>query len=100
MSLSHLLAARGMSILHVPIPVPCNPQPVPRSSYRMTRGTHRATRALRYHARLAVLTSVVALDYARLRFGQAPWLEPTPALDALADQVADRPAYATTVPHL
>ena len=49
---------------------------------------------------VAVLTSVVALDYARLRFGQAPWLEPTPALDALAAQVADRPAYASTVPHL
>ena len=49
---------------------------------------------------VAVLTSVVALDYARLRFGQAPWLESTPALDALAAQVADRPAYASTVPHL
>ena len=49
---------------------------------------------------VAVLTSVVALDYARLRLGQAPWLEPTPTLDALAAQVANRPAYATTRPYL
>jgi glutathione S-transferase len=49
---------------------------------------------------VAVLTSVVALDYARLRFGQAPWLKPTPALDGLAARVAERRAYASTLPHL
>jgi len=49
---------------------------------------------------VAVLTSVVALDYVRLRFPDAPWLEPLPALDALRAQVAARPAYASTLPYL
>ena len=39
---------------------------------------------------VAVLTAVVALDYLRLRFKDAPWVEPTPALDALRAKVADR----------
>ena len=47
---------------------------------------------------VAVLTTVVALDYLRLRFKDAPWVEPTPALDALRAKVADRPAYASTEP--
>ena len=49
---------------------------------------------------IAVLTTVVALDYLRLRFKDAPWVEPTPALDALRAKVADRPAYASTEPHV
>ncbi|GAA0600325.1 glutathione S-transferase family protein [Craurococcus roseus] len=49
---------------------------------------------------IAVLTTVVALDYLRLRFKDAPWVEPTPALDALRAKVADRPAYASTVPYV
>ena len=49
---------------------------------------------------IAVLTSVVALDYVRLRFPDTPWLEPLPALDALRAQVAARPAYASTLPYL
>lgn len=47
---------------------------------------------------IAVLTTVVALDYLRLRFKDAPWVEPTPALDALRAKVADRPAYVSTEP--
>ena len=49
---------------------------------------------------IAVLTTVVALDYLRLRFGGAPWVEPTPKLDALRAEVADRPAYASTEPYV
>lgn len=49
---------------------------------------------------IAVLTAVVALDYLRLRFKDAPWVEPTPALDALRAKVADRPAYASTEPYV
>lgn len=51
-------------------------------------------------ANIAVLTAVVALDYLRLRFEDAPWVEPTPALDALRAKVADRPAYASTEPYV
>ncbi len=51
-------------------------------------------------ANIAVLTAVVALDYLRLRFKDAPWVEPTPALDALRAKVADRPAYASTEPYV
>ena len=47
---------------------------------------------------VAVLTTVVALDYLRLRFGDATWVEPTPKLDGLLAKVADRPAYASTEP--
>ena len=47
---------------------------------------------------VAVLTTVVALDYLRLRFKDAPWVEPTPALDALRAEVAGRPAYTSTEP--
>ena len=49
---------------------------------------------------IAVLTAVVALDYLRLRFKDAPGLEPLPRLDALRAQVADRPAYASTAPYV
>jgi glutathione S-transferase len=49
---------------------------------------------------IAVLTTVVALDYLRLRFRDAPWIEPLPRLDALRAAVATRPPYATTEPHV
>ena len=49
---------------------------------------------------VAVITAVVAVDYLRLRFKDASWVEPTPRLDALRAQVAERPAYAKTVPYV
>lgn len=49
---------------------------------------------------IAVLTAVVAVDYLRLRFPDAPWVEPIPRLEALRAQVATRPAYATTMPYI
>ena len=49
---------------------------------------------------IAVMTAIVALDYMRLRFKDAPWIEPTPKLDALRAKIADRPAYAATAPYI
>ena len=49
---------------------------------------------------LSVITAVVALDYLRLRFKDAPWVEPLPKLDALRDKVAARPAFADTIPYV
>lgn len=49
---------------------------------------------------VAVMTAVVALDYLRLRFKDAPWVQPTPALDALRAQVTSRPSFVATEPHL
>jgi glutathione S-transferase len=49
---------------------------------------------------VAVITAVVAFDYLRLRFADAPWVEPTPRLEALAAAVADRPAFAGTKPFI
>lgn len=49
---------------------------------------------------IAVLTTIVALDYLHLRFKDAPWVEPLPKLDALRASVAERPAYAKTVPYV
>jgi glutathione S-transferase len=49
---------------------------------------------------IGVLTTIVALDYLRLRFADAPWLEPLPKLDALRATVGERPAYASTRPYL
>ncbi|MGJ4949767.1 glutathione S-transferase family protein [Bradyrhizobium sp. HKCCYLS20291] len=49
---------------------------------------------------ISVITTVVAVDYIRLRFPDAPWREPTPKLDALRDAVAARPAFATTLPYV
>lgn len=49
---------------------------------------------------LAVITTVVALDYLRLRFKDAPWVEPLPKLDALRERVAMRPAFANTIPYV
>jgi glutathione S-transferase len=47
-----------------------------------------------------VLTAIVALDYLRLRFADAPWLEPLPKLDALRAAVGERAAYASTRPYV
>ena len=49
---------------------------------------------------IAVITTVVALDYLRLRFKDAPWAEPLPRLDALRAQVAERPAFRSTEPYV
>lgn len=49
---------------------------------------------------IAVLTAVVAVDYLRLRFKDAPWVEPIPRLQALRDAVAERPAFAATEPYV
>lgn len=49
---------------------------------------------------IAVLTAAVAVDYLRLRFNDAPWVEPIPRLQALRDAVAGRPAFAATEPYV
>lgn len=49
---------------------------------------------------VAVITAVVAVDYLRLRFKDATWVEPIPRLDALRAEVADRPAFAKTEPYI
>jgi glutathione S-transferase len=49
---------------------------------------------------VGVMTAIVALDYLRLRFADAPWLEPLPKLDALRAAVGERPAYASTRPYV
>jgi glutathione S-transferase len=49
---------------------------------------------------IGVLTAIVALDYLRLRFADAPWLEPLPKLDALRAAVGERAAYASTRPYV
>jgi glutathione S-transferase len=43
---------------------------------------------------------VVALDYLRLRFKEAPWVEPLPRLDALRAQVAERSPFRSTEPYI
>jgi glutathione S-transferase len=49
---------------------------------------------------VAVITSIVALDYLRMRFKDALWVEPTPKLDALRAKLAARPAFASTEPYV
>ena len=49
---------------------------------------------------VAIITAIVAIDYLRLRFKDALWVEPTPKLDALRALVANRPAFAATEPYL
>lgn len=49
---------------------------------------------------VAVITTVVAVDYLRMRFKDAPWVEPIPKLDALRDAVARRAAFAGTEPYI
>ncbi|WP_198083456.1 glutathione S-transferase N-terminal domain-containing protein [Variovorax sp. E3] len=47
---------------------------------------------------LAVICTVVLVDYVRFRFPSAPWLPRTPKLDALAAQLRARAAFASTLP--
>lgn len=49
---------------------------------------------------IAVIMAVVAVDYLRLRFKDAPWLEPIPRLEALREALAKRPAFASTEPYV
>ncbi|MBB3936432.1 glutathione S-transferase family protein [Aureimonas phyllosphaerae] len=49
---------------------------------------------------IAVIASVVALDYLALRFPGEPWVEAYPRLEDLRARVADRPAFAATAPSL
>ena len=49
---------------------------------------------------IAAITAVVAVDYLRLRFKDAPWQEPIPRLQALRDTLASRPAFAATEPFI
>ena len=49
---------------------------------------------------VAVIITIVALDYLRLRFKDAPWVEPTPRLDAVRAKVAMRPAFISTEPYI
>ncbi len=48
---------------------------------------------------LDAITAVVAQDYLQLRFAGAPWLVPTPALDAWLVEARQRPSYLATAPH-
>ena len=49
---------------------------------------------------VAVITAVVALDYLKLRFADAPWAEPLPRLESLRATVAERPAFGRTEPYI
>lgn len=49
---------------------------------------------------IAVIMAVVAVDYLRLRFKDAPWLEPIPRLEALREALAKRPAFGSTEPYV
>jgi glutathione S-transferase len=44
------------------------------------------------------VAAVVALDYLRFRFTDAPWLPTLPKLDALAAKWRTRPSFAQTMP--
>jgi glutathione S-transferase len=47
---------------------------------------------------MAVISTVVLLDYVRFRFPSASWLPSVPRLDALAALMHARPAFASTLP--
>jgi glutathione S-transferase len=47
---------------------------------------------------LAVIASVVALDYVRFRFPQAAWMPALPQLDALAARLAPRASFERSRP--
>jgi glutathione S-transferase len=49
---------------------------------------------------VAVITTVVAVDYLQLRFAGAPWAEKLPKLQILREKVAERPAFAQTAPYI
>jgi glutathione S-transferase len=47
---------------------------------------------------LAVIASVVALDYVRFRFAQADWMPAVPQLDRLAARLASRASFERSRP--
>ena len=47
---------------------------------------------------LDAITAVVAIDYLRFRFADAPWLPPLPALDAMSLALRERASVAKTMP--
>lgn len=47
---------------------------------------------------LDAITAVVAQDYLQLRFAGAPWLVPTPALDAWLVEARQSPSFLATAP--
>ena len=49
--------------------------------------------------RLDAICAVVAIDYLRFRFADAPWLTALPALDALSVAMNLRDSFAQTLPH-
>ena len=49
-------------------------------------------------ADLAVITTVVLVDYIRFRFAGAPWLPALPKLDALTAQARERASFERTMP--
>ena len=48
---------------------------------------------------LDAICAVVALDYLRFRFADAPWLPPLPTLDALSTTLRRRASFEQTLPH-
>ena len=48
---------------------------------------------------LGAIASVVALDYVRFRFPQAPWMPSVPHLERLAAQLAPRASFERSRPH-
>ena len=47
---------------------------------------------------LAVITSIVALDYVGFRFPEAPWMPEVPNLRLMRSEFAEHPSIANTVP--
>ena len=47
---------------------------------------------------LDAICAVVALDYLRFRFSDAPWLPAMPVLDALSLRLGERDSFAQTIP--
>ena len=48
---------------------------------------------------LDAICAVVAFDYLRFRFADAPWLLPLPSLDALSTTLRRRASFEQTMPH-
>ncbi|MET0540721.1 MAG: glutathione S-transferase N-terminal domain-containing protein [Variovorax sp.] len=47
---------------------------------------------------LDAICAVVALDYLRFRFTDAPWMPALPTLDALSERLRERPSFGKTMP--
>jgi glutathione S-transferase len=48
---------------------------------------------------LDAICAVVALDYLRFRFADAPWMPAMPTLDMLSRRLRERPSFDKTMPH-